>query len=481
MSKLYDRLVAYGNENISPLHMPGHKRKIEQFSFGNPFAIDITEIDGFDNLHHPTGILKEAMERAAAVYGAEKSYFLINGSSGGILAAVSACVPQGKKILIARNSHKSVYHGIVLRELFPVYLCPDVILGWGANGVVSPEAVEKALLRHPDVRAVLITSPTYEGVCSDLECICKIAHRRGIPVIVDAAHGAHFSFWRVCESAVSSGADLVIESLHKTLPSLTQTAILHKNSGLVDEKRLEWYLQAYQTSSPSYVLMASIDSCISYMAGAQGKQDMEVYSLNLEKFRKKMEEISHVKLLSGKEAGGSAYDSSKLVIQTDSWNGKNLYEVLRQEYQVQPEMCTKKYVVLMTSVADGPEVFHRLSGVFVDIGQRLNEICGKTAEMSGETDGNEDIMLPKPQVVYRPGLAMEMEKIPCLLEMCAGKISGEFAYIYPPGIPLLVPGERIQEEVLILLKKYEKSGFEILGAENFPDGEFLVLKEENLG
>ena len=360
MSKLYERLTAYGNSNVYPLHMPGHKRKGEKFSFGNPFAIDITEIDGFDNLHHPTGILKEAMEAAAAVYGAEKSYFLVNGSSCGILAAISACVSFGGKLLVARNCHKSVYHGIILRRITPVYLCPDMVSGWGMSSGISPEMVEAALLKNPDVEAVLITSPTYEGIISDVKGICEISHKYGIPVIVDAAHGAHFSFWDICESAVFCGADLVVESLHKTLPSLTQTAVLHKNSIWVDEMCLEWYLQVYQTSSPSYVLMASMDSCIDYAVSKQGKEDMESYVRELQDFRKEAGALSHMGLLSGSEAGGFSYDISKLVIQAAGWGGKELYEKLRQDYQIQPEMHTENYVVLMTSMADNSVVFHHL-------------------------------------------------------------------------------------------------------------------------
>ncbi|MCI8465526.1 MAG: aminotransferase class I/II-fold pyridoxal phosphate-dependent enzyme [Lachnospiraceae bacterium] len=484
MSKLYERLLLYGNSNVSPLHMPGHKRKRDLCPIENPFAIDITEIDGFDNLHHPTGILKEAMEQAARIYGAEKSYFLVNGSSGGLLAAISACVPRNGTILVARNCHKSVYHGMILRELTPVYLCPGTISGWGISGEVTPEMVETAIVSHPEAKAVLLTSPTYEGICSNLRRICEIVHERGLPLIVDAAHGAHFSFWNLCESALSSGADLVVESLHKTLPSLTQTAILHKNSSRINEKCLEWYLQAYQTSSPSYVFMASMDSCISYMAGEQGQKDMQVYLSNLEKFRRKVAEFSGIRLLSGQEAGGVSYDSSKLVVQAEGWTGPELYETLRLKYGIQPEMCAKQYIILMTSLADNDEVFHKLFDVFADIHRKCGKSCGKLKKNvdicgfpseGGFCKGN---LLPEPQVVFPPFRAMEGKKKPCPLEACEGKVSGEFAYLYPPGVPLLAPGERITAQVLEVLKDNERQGLEVLGPENFQDGELLILQEE---
>lgn len=493
MSKLYDRLAAYGNSNVSPFHMPGHKRNKERFSFENPFAIDITEIDGFDNLHHPVGILKEAMEEAAEVYGAEKSYFLVNGSSCGILAAISTCVPQGGKLLVARNCHKSVYHGMILEEISPVYLWPDLVSGWGMNGAVRPEAAEKELSRHPDVRAVLVTSPTYEGICSDMRSICEAAHRRGLPVIVDAAHGAHFSFWGLCDSVLSCGADLVIESLHKTLPSLTQTAILHKNSKLVDEGLLEWYLQVYQTSSPSYVLMASMDSCISYLAGEEGRRDMAVYERELGKLRQKIEGLSCIRLLSGEEAGGIFYDVSKLVIRAEGRTGKELYDRLRLEYGIQPEMCTETYVILMTSVADEPEDFRRLYEALADLdrktaGEKRTVVrrlgqgsvdTGRGQEEEGESAGTDfgTVEFPRPQMVLTPGRAVESQKKPCPLETCEGRISGEFAYLYPPGIPVLVPGERITAEVLAVLKRYGENGFAVLGPEHFAAGEILVIEE----
>ncbi|MCI8550275.1 MAG: decarboxylase [Lachnospiraceae bacterium] len=473
MPKLYERLTAYGNSNVYPLHMPGHKRKGEKFSFGNPFTIDITEIDGFDNLHHPTGILKEAMENAAAVYGVEKSYFLVNGSSCGILAAISACVSFGGKLLVARNCHKSVYHGMILQRIAPVYLCPDMVSGWGMSSAVSPEMVEDALLKNPEVEAVLITSPTYEGIVSDIRGICEISHKHGIPVIVDAAHGAHFSFWDICESASFCGADLVVESLHKTLPSLTQTAILHKNSLWVDETRLEWYLQVYQTSSPSYVLMASMDSCIGYAAGKEGKEDMASYVGELQDFRKKMEALSHTEILSEGEAGGFSYDISKLVIRAAGWSGKELYEKLRRDYQIQPEMCTENYVVLMTSMADNSVVFHHLFAAFVDINKKCSGNCGKLKEKKDDFQP-----FPEPQVVLIPALAIEKKKIPFSLEQCEGRISGEFAYLYPPGIPILVSGERVTLQVIETLKRYEKKGFEVLGPKNFEAGELLTIEEE---
>lgn len=479
VSGLYEKLTAYARTDACPFHMPGHKRNAEKFCFDNPFSFDITEIDGFDNLHHPTGILREAMERAASIYGSEKSYFLVNGSSGGILAAISACVKRKGEILVARNCHKSVYHGLILRELEPVYLCPPLITGWEINGEIRAEEVGKALEEHPEAEAVFLTSPTYEGICSDIKSIAEVVHSCEIPLIVDSAHGAHFAF-RIGKdekgfpaSALESGADIVIESLHKTLPSLTQSAILHKKSNFVDEEKLEWYLQVYQSSSPSYVLMASIDSCISYMAGEMGKRDMKAYEENLDELRRRLASLNHVKIF--RET--AFYDKSKLVLRGEGISGPQLYEMLR-ERQMQPEMCTEAYVILMTSAADSGEVFHRLEDALVDIDKKISIECGKGLNKYVEknTENSFSAAVFSPQVETEPADAMEQEKEICDIEACIGKISGEFAYIYPPGIPVLVPGERITKEILDILDNYRKSGLEILGLRDESGKTIKILK-----
>ncbi len=478
MAGLYDRLISYGKTDACPFHMPGHKREGETFCFENPFSFDITEIDGFDNLHHPEGILKEAMEQAALIYGSEKSYFLVNGSSGGILAAISACVRPGGEILMARNCHKSAYHALFLRGLRPEYLCPPAISDWGMCGGVSAEDVEKALSEHPHAEAVFLTSPTYEGICSDIQKISRIVHSHGVPLIVDSAHGAHLPFRKKGGGsifpvpALEAGADIVIESLHKTLPSLTQTAILHKNSSMVKERDLEWYLQVYQSSSPSYVLMASIDSCVSYMGSEDGRKAVIKYESSLEGIRRTFTELSHIHLLSGREAeiGGNAYyDPSKLVIRGESMSGPELYELFRGEYRIQPEMCTETYVILMTSVADSETAFKRLKNALMDIDKKM-------AADSGQPSRKKAVFLPRPEVALTPAEADGKRARACRKEASEGQISGEFAYIYPPGVPVLAPGERITGEVLEVLSSYSENGFKILGLEDSGGGTIRVLE-----
>ena len=227
MRYLDQALEAYGKSDVYPFHMPGHKRN--PLPFPEVYGIDITEIDGFDNLHHAEGILKEAQQRAADLYGSAHCYYLVNGSTCGILASICAAVKKRGRILAARNSHKAVYHALFLSELTAEYLYPAVT-ECGIQGQITPRQVEDALKKDPETSAVVITSPTYEGVISDIEGIAKVAHVHGIPLIVDSAHGAHLGFGgEFPQNAVRLGADAVIESLHKTLPSFTQTALLHLN------------------------------------------------------------------------------------------------------------------------------------------------------------------------------------------------------------------------------------------------------------
>ncbi len=228
MSRLFERLEANASSDMYPLHMPGHKRRPCGKLSAGLYGSDITEIDGFDNLHQPEGIFLELQKEAARLYGSEKSYYLVNGSTGGILSAISAALPLEGHILMARNCHKSAYHAVYLRKLTVSYLMPTMLPGYDICEGVTPDQVSSALDRESDIQAVLIVSPTYEGRLANVREIARIVHERGIPLIVDEAHGAHLGLAKgLHENSCQAGADLVIHSVHKTLPALTQSALLH--------------------------------------------------------------------------------------------------------------------------------------------------------------------------------------------------------------------------------------------------------------
>lgn len=492
---LLGQLQKYAASDVYPFHMPGHKRNPGISYF--PVDIDITEIDGFDNLHQANGILKDAQEHAARLYGSSESFFLINGSTGGILAAISAAVSPNGRIAFARNSHKAAYHAVFLRDLQPEYLYPGIIRKQskkdsfvedglryvqGICGEINCAEVEEALKRYPDIEAVFVTSPTYEGMVSNIEKIADITHRYQCILIVDEAHGSHLGLDQETgffpKSAVSCGADIVIQSLHKTLPSPTQTAILHVNGERIDREKLRNFLQIYQTSSPSYVLMAAMDACIRYI-GENGKELFRAYKKRLEEFYIQAETLRHLFVLQPKAAekmnGIWRMDPSKICIFTGNsgLNGVQLYKILLEEFHLQMEMAAGSYVLAMTSVMDTQEGFERLL-------HALTKIDART-----EKNGLHNIVfpdIPKPYAAMTLAQAEQLKmekKAHVLLEESEGCVSLEYRYIYPPGVPLLVPGERITSEVIEILGYYRQCGLTVLGGR--ADGKkIMVVESKNL-
>lgn len=466
MGILYDRLKEYSDSDYYGFHMPGHKRVFKPAD-ELPYELDITEIEGFDDLHHAQGILKEAQERAAGVFGAQETHFLVNGSTVGILSALLGCTDRGDTVLVARNCHKSVYHAIEMQGLIPVYLYPEFDPEVCLNAGISAEAVERALKEQPQARAVVIVSPTYDGVVSDVSAIARIVHEKGLPLIVDEAHGAHFGFHPYFpESSNARGADIVIHSLHKTLPSLTQTALLHMNGKIVDRGRVREYLHMLQTSSPSYVLMASMDVCAELLR-KQGDRLFSAYAERLETLREGLKSLKILKI-----AETDSYDRSKIVVSVKhaGMSGRELAEILRKEYHLQLEMAAGTYALAMTSVGDTQEGFDRLRSALLEIDRKLCEQAG--AEV-GEPCRQEAPVgqLPRLEMVYTCARMKELQRqehkggavktLP--LRASVGSVAAEYAYLYPPGAPLIVPGERITGEVADALLMYQRLGFSIEG------------------
>ena len=464
---LLERLSTYAASDAYPFHMPGHKRQVRLgiTSFPNPFSVDITEIDGFDNLHHAEDILKESMESAAAVYGADRSWYLVNGSTCGILTAIAAAVKPGEKILMARNSHKSAYHVVVLNQLEPVYLYPEELPEFWIPGGIRPEQVERLLSEYPEIRAVFVTSPTYEGIVSDIRRIAETAHRHGAALIVDEAHGAHLPFGDgkyFPKGALQEGADLVIQSLHKTLPSLTQTAILHLKSQILDAKKVEQYLSVYQSSSPSYILIASMENCVRYMA-EQGAGEMERYGARLREIRERLARLKHFRLLTEKtcgEAGVYGYDPSKMVIFPMGMTGTELSEILRREYHLEAEMSSGRYVLLMTSFMDTEEGFSRLEQALLELDARVEKLSGA---QSNQKPNKKNDSKNYPQQMCLPWQAWHGESVLVPLEETEGRTARTCVTIYPPGVPMLMPGERIGKWEILRICEAWRLGLTVEG------------------
>lgn len=459
--RLYRNLKEYGESDFYPFHMPGHKRNPDSGQMSELYRIDITEIDGFDNLHKPETVISDAQMRAAQLYRSENTYFLINGSTSGILSAVSAISGGNDKLIIARNCHNAVYHAAFLNHMELHYVYPeinseyDIACGVTASQIeraIKSVLGEKSVLSHkaPQIAGVVITSPTYDGICSDVEKIAEMVHSYGLPLIVDQAHGAHFGIHPAFpENAVVQGADLVIHSVHKTLPAPTQTALLHRNGSLVDGEKLRRYLHVYQSSSPSYPLMAGIDEAV-YIARKEGGKRLSQLLEYRNSLLQEVGDCKYIRVCPDTEPG-------KLVISVKgaSITGQQLYHVLREKYHLQMEMASGTYVLAILTMMDTQDGIKRLS-------RALKEIDGELCCSCGEN-------LPVPCFCTPPEKDLELweaftfpaESVE--LSEAQERTAAEFVSLYPPGIPLLVPGERVTKEVIHVISQYQEHGYTVQG------------------
>jgi len=427
---LCEKLNSLSASGVLPMHMPGHKRNAEKFPWLKSLDLtkDITEISGFDNLNDPETVFAELNERLARLRGADKSFALVNGSTGGILAAFKLCLPNGGKALISRGSHKSVYAAAETVGADLCYVVPDVIPELGAFGAVTPDKVEAELIKEQDVGLVAITSPTYEGVISDIAAIARVCHKHGVPLFVDAAHGAHFGFGGFPEGAIRLGADIAVESLHKTLPSPTQTAVLSVKSALIDADRARLCVSAFQSTSPSYILSAGIDACARYME-ERGETEARLWYERVSALRERLNRLENLRLYSAENL-----DPSKLVLTCD--NGYAAMELFRAG-GVELEMASDSYVIAMTGLGDTDKTL----SAFYRAAEKVDKLVQKSR------DGIiTDVKLPEKRFSPRQALTLPNEPVP--LRYCDGRIAAEYVWTYPPGSPIIVPGELVCAETL---------------------------------
>ena len=478
---IYNKLKELDSEKRIPFHMPGHKR----IDFGAFFGIekmDITEITDYDNLHEPEGIIRESMDLVKDIFKSTESWYLVGGSTLGILVSISSVCKPGDKILIGRNCHKAVYNCIRLLQLEAVYCYADISQKYDVCVDMKPEMVEKKLKENPEIKAVVLTSPTYEGVVSDIKGIKKTIQPYEIPLIVDEAHGAHFHFSNYFPaSAAELGADLVIQSFHKTLPAMTQTAVLHNCSDRVDSRLIRRFMGIYQTSSPSYILMASIDACMDTMA-AEGKQMFRDFTRILEQTRKRLSVCKYIRLVDpvkGKN-GVFDYDRSKLVFSTRAslLSGSDLYHILLDRYHIQMEMESENYVLAIASVGDREEGFERLCQAIEELDQEQADLikAGIPAEENKKLDTRSMHFVLTQMMSMADAMEAPTEK--CPLEESIGRISAEFAYLYPPGIPLITPGEQITGQFIRNMRIYMDKGLYLQGLEDYTNKTILVVEQQ---
>ncbi len=476
--RLEEELRACADSELYPFHMPGHKRQAAEGGPSSPYRMDFTEIDGLDNLHAPEGLLLEEMQLAARLFGSRETFFLVNGSTCGILTAISAAVPRGGTLLLERSCHISVYHAACLRSLQLVYL-------------------EEGGLETERFDAVVITSPSYEGYVKDVGALAERVHARGALLIVDEAHGAHLSRHPYFPgSAVGRGADLVVQSMHKTLPALTQTALLHNVTGAVSSRKLQGFLDMYETSSPSYLLLSSMTACLHRMAEL-GSGYFEPYVRRLKALRRTLSALSHLTVAgSREEIGAGRYDPGKLLVITGRGNwfyegepmtGPRLYALLRTVYLLQPEMKRPDAVLLMTSPADTEEGFARLEAALLAVdggmypaprtGREQGAPAGfaEPSRRQGAAAGQEmeeGQRLPASAMTVAEAWEAPREWIP--LPEAEGRISAGFINLFPPDCPVLVPGERFGRAETERIRRSMEENLTVTGLRRGPDGCLLV-------
>lgn len=475
-------LKDYTKEDISYFHMPGHKggnvfKKIgfTEFDF-NLLAMDVTEVPGIDNLHCPEAAIQEAQELAADAFGADHSFFLVNGTTGGIYSMILGTTSPGDKIIIPRNCHKSVTGAVILGRLQPIYINPEIDSKLHIASGISPAEVQKAMEAHPDAKAVVITNPTFYGVCSDIERIAQIAHEKNMLLLVDEAHGSHFGFHaELPKTALQCGADIVAQSTHKTLPAMTQSSMLHIKSEHVDIDKVKLFLQLTQSTSPSHVLLASLDTA-RYIMQQKGEELLTEVMTWCNRLRQDLNEQGLLYCLSKEDIGRDGIfdiDSTRITVNLDriGIGGTEADELLRRKFKLQVEMADLYNIVAICSVGDNESSIMRLGNVLKTIAQE--------AKVQNSSEVNQQAMvafenIPSMQLLPWEAVYQPKEQIP--VEQCIGRICGEMIVPYPPGIPILMPGEIIKKELIDYAMECRRLNIKINGTKDSSLKYITVIK-----
>ncbi len=470
---LFDKLKEHASQGPLSLHVPGHKyggllKGPEEEYFKGLLKLDATELSGLDDLHSPEGIILESQRLLANLYGVSASYFLVNGSTAGNLAMIMAAVGENDTVLIQRNCHKSVFNGISLAKAKPVFLAPDYNSDWGVAGGIALETAKEAIKQYPNAKALILTYPNYYGMVFELEQIIKHAHQHGIPVLVDEAHGAHFIGGKCFPaSAVQLGADIVVQSAHKTLPAMTMGAYLHFNSMLINRGKLESYLGILQSSSPSYPIMASLDVARSYLASFS-ESDADYLNHKIESFRHLLSNVRGIRVLSYDTGIG---DPLKITIQsTTKLSGFELQQIL-EENGIYAEMADL-YNVLLVFPLLKLNMEYPIERVVCCLEDALK------AYLYSE-DYKKRISFSKRPISDLPLTQKAIEELSIRtvsFEEAIGKVCAQQVTPYPPGIPLLFPGEAIQGEDIHSIKMLIEAGARFQNEGSLKEGTIKIFE-----
>jgi len=478
---LFSGLVEHAKKEPVQFHIPGHKKgagidpEFRNFIGDNALSIDLINIGPLDDLHSPKGMIKKAQDLAAEAFGADHTFFSVQGTSGAIMTMVMAVCGPGDKIIVPRNVHKSVMSAIVFSGAIPVFIHPAIDVELGISHGITTDSVEKALSQHPDAKGVLVINPTYFGVSADLRKIVEIAHSYSVPVLVDEAHGVHIHFHEDLPlSAMQAGADMAATSVHKLGGSLTQSSILNVREGLVSANRVQSILSMLTTTSTSYLLLASLDVARRRLA-TEGRELIDKTIKLAQSIRKRINEFEHIYCVGEEVLGSKAafdYDPTKLIISVKDL-GLTGYEVenwLREKFNIEVELSDLYNILCIITLGDTD----REGDILVEALKALEDECAHRAEKVAPLQ----VLLPDIPVLAltpRDAFYAETEIIP--FAESEGRIIAEFVMVYPPGIPIFIPGEIIMKENLLYIKKNLEVGLPVQGPEDDELKMIHVIKE----
>lgn len=472
----------YAARGVIPFHVPGHKQgkgvesEFYEFMGPNPFKIDVTIFEMVDGLHNPKSHIKRALELTADAYGADESFFCVNGTSGAIQAMIMSAVRAGDKILVPRNTHKSVNAGVILSGALPIYMEPEIDQENGVAHGVSPDTVEKMLKENPDASAVLIINPTYYGVATDLKKIVEIVHSYDIPLLVDEAHGPHLRFagGDLPLSAMEAGADACAQSTHKIIGAMTQGSILHAKGDRINVGKMKQVLSLLQTTSPSYILLASLD-CARKQIALEGKKLIAGAVEKAEYLREEINKVNGFRSL-GREVldgkGKFSFDPTKIAISARELGltGYQLERIFVDKYNIQPELSDFYNILLVTTFGDTDE---NIEAVITAI----KNISAESKDRDAVPQFKDIPAIPEMEQIPRESFFSEKTRV--RIEDSIGAISGEFIMAYPPGIPILCPGERITQEVIDYVDDLKLAGLSVQGLEDSNLEHINIIKEDD--
>lgn len=455
---IIDSLRKIVDNNIISFHMPGHKKGAIYKMLGyedileNLYKLDTTEIPGTDNLHSPEECIKESLKRASEVFKSDKTFYLVNGSTCGIEAAIMASANPKEKIILNRDCHQSAINSCIIGDIDPIYVNPSINKDSNTLSGVSFNDVKRVIDSNLDAKAVFLTYPTYFGDVFDLKSICSYAHEKGMTVIIDEAHGAHLGLSeKLPETALSQGADIVIQSTHKTLPSFTQSSMIHIKGNRIDINKLTNMLRITESSSPSYLLMASLDIAVDIYE-KNGFDLMDKLLSNIDEFKSELYKLKNIKVDESKDYTKIFLNTKKLGI-----TGHELENILRENYNIQVELSNYYGVLLIATIGNTEDEFLKLKNALFEI----DKIYKKEDYLK-----NVSYPVKLPKKILSPREAFYMDKKNVKIENSIGKISGEYIIPYPPGVSLVSPGEEITKEVIDYIIECKSKGMNVNGVKD---------------